>query len=273
MSKTHETEGIPWSKGTISNCIYTGVQVSYVLQTAGLKPIDGDIHVSFTNHSPAQEDSTFASSIPLQKALDPSTILAYEMNHQPLTRDHGFPVRVIVPGYAGARSVKWLDTITLQAEETENFYMKKDYKVLPETVTSRDTKDMEQIWSSIPPLQNMGVQSAICSPRSGSTVISSDGGIDIKGYAVVGEDGPIKAVYVSTDEGKSWMNAEIVYQEGKYSWTIWHCKVCGINECTKIWSRAESASGDLQPLRPVWNLRGVMSNGVCEITGIKLMCN
>ena len=269
MSKIRETEGIPWSNGTISNCIYTGVQVSYILQKAGLKSTK-DIHVAFANHSPVQEDDTFASSIPLHKALDPSTVLAYEMNHEPLTRDHGFPIRVIVPGYAGARSVKWLDTITVQAEEADNFYMQRDYKVLPEDVTSRETKDIEKIWSSTPALQEMGVQSAICKPMNGDTVVSSDGGVDVKGYAVAGEDGPIKAVHISIDEGKSWTNAEIVYQEGKYSWTIWQCKVFGVNESTKIWSRAESASGQFQPLQPAWNLRGVMSNGVCEITGINV---
>jgi sulfite oxidase len=270
MSKIRKTLGIPWSTGTISNCVYTGVQVSYILRQAGLVS-DGDLHVAFTNHSPAEDDSTFASSVPLKKALDPHTILAYEMNHEPLTRDHGYPMRVIVPGYAGARSVKWVDTITVQCEEAKNFYMQRDYKVLPEEVKTPDRDDIEQIWSSTPPLQEMGVQSGICYPQSGDIVVSSDGGVEVKGYAVTGEDGPVKAVHISTDEGKSWIDAAIVYQDGKYSWTIWTCVVYGINESTKIWSRAESPRGNLQPLRPVWNLRGIMSNGVCEVTRIKVI--
>jgi sulfite oxidase len=270
MSKIRETEGIPWSNGTISNCIYTGVQVRHVLQKAGL-PSDTQLHVAFTNHSPVEEDSTFASSIPLHKALDPHTLLAYEMNHETLSRDHGFPVRVIVPGYAGARSVKWLDTITVQPSEADNFYMQRDYKVLPEDVTSQDREDIGKIWDSVPALQEMGVQSAICSPRTGETIESSDGWIEVRGYAVVGEDGPIKVVHVSTDQGTTWINAEIAYQEGKYSWTIWQCRIFGIDDTTKIWSRAESASGQLQPIKPVWNLRGVMSNGISEVTNIKVV--
>jgi sulfite oxidase len=269
MSKIRETQGIPWSTGTISNCVYTGAQVCDVLRQAGLTA-HNDLQIAFINHSPVQEDSTFASSIPLAKALDPHTILAYEMNHEPLSRDHGYPIRVIVPGYAGARSVKWLDTITVQSEESKNFYMQHDYKVLPEEVTTPEREDIEQIWSSTPPLQEMGVQSGICYPQSGDAVVSSDGGIEVKGYAVTGDDGPIKAVRVSMDEGKSWIDAEIEYQEGKYSWTIWKCKVYGITESTKIWSRAESTTGELQPIEPAWNLRGVMSNGVCEVTGIKI---
>jgi len=271
MSKIRETEGIPWSNGTISNCIYTGARVSHLLHKAGMSTITPTLHVAFTNHSPVQEDSTFASSIPISKALDPNTILAYEMNHEPLTRDHGFPIRVIVPGYAGARSVKWLDTITVQQEDSENFYMQRDYKVLPKDVTSQEREDMKKIWASVPPLQEMGVQSAICSPKSGDTIVASDGEIVVKGYAVAGEGGPIKAVHVSTDEGKSWKEADIVYQEGKYSWTVWECKVSWPKESTKIWSRAEDSEGKLQPLDPVWNLRGVMSNGVSEITGLKII--
>jgi len=269
MSKIHETEGIPWSNGTISNCVYTGVRVSHVLEKAGL-PTSPDFHVVFENHSPVEDDSSFASSIPLEKALDEHTILAYDMNHEPLTRDHGFPVRVIVPGYAGARSVKWLDTITVQKSDSDNFYMQKDYKVLPEDVKSRDRDDMGKIWNSVPPLQEMAVQSAICSPRSGDTIVSQDGEILIQGYAVTGEDGPIKAVHISTDEGHSWKEAEIIYQEGKYSWTIWQCRVTNITPSTKIWSRAESASGELQPIQPAWNLRGVQSNGVSEITNLHI---
>jgi len=240
-----------------------------VLEKAGL-PTSPDFHVVFENHSPVEDDSSFASSIPLEKALDEHTILAYDMNHEPLTRDHGFPVRVIVPGYAGARSVKWLDTITVQKSDSDNFYMQKDYKVLPEDVKSRDRDDMGKIWNSVPPLQEMAVQSAICSPRSGDTIVSQDGEILIKGYAVTGEDGPIKAVHISTDEGHTWNEAEIIYQEGKYSWTIWQCRVTNITPSTKIWSRAESASGDLQPIQPAWNLRGVQSNGVSEITNLHI---
>ena len=269
MSKLRETEGIPWSDATISNCVYTGVRVSDVLEKAGLQTRER-VHAVFVNHTPVEEDEVYASSIPIEKALDSNTILAYEMNHETLTREHGYPVRVIVPGYTGARSVKWLDTITIQEKDADNFYMRRDYKVLPEDVKDRERDDMDKIWDETPPLQVMSVQSAICSPRSGETVESSDGTVEVKGYAVTGEDGPIKAVYISTDEGKSWKTAEIVYQEGKYSWTLWRCQVPGVDENTKIWSRAESTTGELQPIQPVWNLRGVMSNGVGEITGLKV---
>jgi sulfite oxidase len=269
MSKLRETEGIPWSVATISNCRYAGVKVSDVLRKAGVKSQKG-LHVVFTNHSPVEEDKEFASSIPIEKAMDSETILAYEMNGKPLTRDHGYPVRVIVPGFAGARSVKWLDTITVQEVEVKNFYMKRDYKVLPEDVKDRERDDMEKVWDDTPSLQGMSVQAAICSPRSGETVNSSDDTIEVKGYAVTGEDGPIKAVHISTDEGKTWKDAEIIYQEGKYSWTIWHCRLRDITRETKIWSRAESSTGDLQPIKPHWNLRGVMSNGISEITHLEI---
>lgn len=164
MSKLRETEGIPWSDATISNCVYTGVKVSDVLEKAGLQTQER-VHAVFVNHSPVEEDEAYASSIPIEKALDSNTILAYEMNHATLSREHGYPVRVIVPGYTGARSVKWLDTITIQEKETDNFYVQRDYKVLPEDVKDRERDDMDKIWDETPPLQVMSVQSAICSPE------------------------------------------------------------------------------------------------------------
>jgi sulfite oxidase len=83
-----------------------------------------------------EEDKCYGSSIPLSKALDEfgDVLLAYEMNGAPLTLDHGYPIRVVVPGYIGARSVKYLKTITVQDSESNAYFQQTDYKILPEQV-------------------------------------------------------------------------------------------------------------------------------------------
>src|ERR1700761_7681481 len=103
------------------------------------------------------------------------------MNNEPLTAAHGYPVRVIIPGVAGARSVKWLDRITVQKRESSNFYQQKDYKILPpESQTSQDAKNY---WSLVPAIQDMPINSVVAVPTSGSTVQADPSGmLEVKGY-------------------------------------------------------------------------------------------
>jgi sulfite oxidase len=102
--------------------------------------------------------------------MDPSrgVILALEMNGSPLSPKHGAPVRVITPGIAGARSVKWLDTITIQPKESTNYYQRHDYKILPSDVDSAEKA--EQWWDKVPALGDMPINSVIAVPLSNSTV-------------------------------------------------------------------------------------------------------
>lgn len=122
----------------------------------------------------------YAASIPLSKAMDErgDVILAYEMNDEPLSRDHGFPVRVICPGIVGARNVKWLGKITISNVESDSHWQQNDYKGFSPS-TDWDTVD----FSKSPAIQNMPVTSAICNPGNNTTVsVNKDGCINLKGY-------------------------------------------------------------------------------------------
>lgn len=132
------------------------------------------------------------------------------MNGKTLSPAHGFPVRVIVPGIAGARSVKWLDKITVQKEESQNFYQQKDYKVLPPE--SENAEEAEKYWHLVPAIQEMPVNSVVAIPASGGIVkADADGLVEVRGYALPGgEDGPITRVEVSVDDGETWENAELL---------------------------------------------------------------
>jgi sulfite oxidase len=193
------------------------------------------------------------------------------MNGSPLTHAHGYPVRAVLPGIAGARWVKWLERITVQDTESPNHYQQRDYKILPPAAT--DAKAAEQYWGTTPPIQTMPVNSAIGFPRSGERIsLDSEGMIEAKGYAVPeGDQGPITRVDVSGDKGKTWQRAELLgsAQAGKWAWTLWRAQVrVERGERRAIWSRAIDGAGNIQAAKPTWNLRGVAYNGYGEASDL-----
>lgn len=188
------------------------------------------------------------------------------MNGEPLSPRHGFPVRSIVPGVLGARSVKWLDHITVSNQESPCFYQQHDYKILPPEAVDKQTA--EKFWSKTPAMLEMPVNACVASPASESTVNLPDSGlIEVKGYAVPhGHCGPVVRVQVSGDEGTTWVEAKI--EDGgenasKWAWVLWHAQVkMQKGSGRRIFAKATDAGGNTQDqLRSTWNLRGVAYNG------------
>lgn len=189
------------------------------------------------------------------------------MNGEALPINHGAPVRVVVPGVAGARSVKWLDRITVQEDESQNHYQRQDYKILPPEVINKE--GAEKYWDVVPALQDMPVNSVIASPKTGEIVIlGTDSMIEVKGYALPhGPDGPVVKVEVSVDDGNIWQEADLFNDEtyGKWCWSLWYIVVKvkpGRNR--RILSKATDKGGNTQESNPLWNLRGVGYNGYGE---------
>lgn len=196
------------------------------------------------------------------------------MNGKPLSKEHGFPVRVVAPGIAGARSVKWVDRITVQTVESSNFYQQHDYKILPPEAV--DSESAEKFWDTTPALQSMPVNSSIAIPEAESKVTrSASGEVTVKGFALPsGEGGPVVKVEVSGDGGETWTEAEFVHDadESKWSWRLWTAKVkMEAGKGLSIFSRATDASGETQPKESQWNLRGVAYNGYGQATGIEVV--
>lgn len=196
------------------------------------------------------------------------------MNGQPLSANHGFPIRVVVPGISGCRSVKWLDRITVQTEESSNYYQRRDYKILPPEAT--DKHAAEKYWDISPAIQDMPVNCVIAVPQNGETItLSTNGTTEVKGYALPqGDQGPIANVEVSTDEGKTWKNAGLdacSKEKGRWCWTLWRATVhLNKGENQRILSRATDAGGNTQPANPQWNLRGVGYNGYGESRDLRV---
>jgi len=247
---------VPWRADVIGTAKWRGVPLREVLLAVG---VEADArYVAFTSLDEAQfegEKVSFGSSIALEKALSPDVLLAYEMNDEPLAPEHGFPLRVIVPGYIGARSVKWLREITLQEHTSTNPYQARDYKLFPPEITAQ-TAD----WSRGKTIEDLTLNAVITTPREGETVEA--GPTRIQGYAIAGEGTPVERVELSVDGGKTWTTANIVERADPYAWCFWGVTVVlSPGDCQMI-VRAWDASKQTQPedVRPLWNFKGYMNN-------------
>ncbi|KAH7912811.1 Oxidoreductase, molybdopterin-binding domain-containing protein [Hygrophoropsis aurantiaca] len=269
----HDVEGLKWGEGTIANIRWGGVSLRKLLLRVGV-PAQAqydDLHVCFSSHSSVcEEDSYFGASIPLNRAMDEEVdvLLAYQMNDEPLSAQHGFPLRVVVPGYTATRWVKWLDHITISRHESPNFYQQRDYKVLPETVTSHRQADSEDWWSRIPPMQTIALNSVVAKVDhiSGDTDKVT---VKAVGYAL--SHVPVDRVEISGNAGKTWVPATVTYQEGRWSWALWEGEVDvaiqtlkGGNKCATVLSQAYDGTSAKQGTKFAWNLRGIGFNGVGE---------
>ncbi|EJD06445.1 molybdopterin binding oxidoreductase [Fomitiporia mediterranea MF3/22] len=279
MGAIKPVKGITWDNGVIANCRWGGIRLRDVLLHAGVDEsmaMDDDVHVWFASHvSTCQDDSYYGGSIPLRKALDPEgdVLLAYDMNSQSMSPDHGYPLRIVIPGYTGARWVKWLGRINIARGESPNFYQQRDYKVLPPECTNAE--QAAPWWDKVASIESLPVNSIIASVNE---VYGEEGKIRIKGYAMGngGVGGQIASVQVAIEpdeEGaeEQWVDSVITYQEGKWSWTLWECLLDvgpmkariegkGGKREMKLVCRAKDGKGDMQKRECAWNMRGVAFN-------------
>lgn len=197
-----KTNGLQWTVGAISCAKWEGVLLKDVLADAGLvKESEDAQHVQFSGAE------AYGASIPITSALDPrgDVLLAFRMNDEPLPRDHGFPVRVIVPGHVAARCVKWLKKIVISDEESHTTWQRKDYKCF-------GPNEVKQDWDKYKSIQKMPITSAITRTKMKSP--SSDI-IQIEGYAYSGGGREIQRVDISLDGGETWDQARLVQEDMK----------------------------------------------------------
>jgi len=252
--------GVQWERGAVGNAQWTGVRLKDLLAKAG---VQGDAkHVQFqgADRSVIASVPLFIRSIPLDKAIHPDTILAYEMNGRSLPLLHGAPLRVITPGWMADSCIKWLTAITVQAEEAKGYYMQTAYRVPVTPVEPGfSAKGQRMI-----PVEEMVVKSLIAAPGEGETV--RVGPVAIQGVTWGGEAKVVK-VEVSIDEGKTWELARLVGEEHPYAWRqwqfVWKAHAPGMYS---ILCRATDARGDVQPAASHWNPSGFLWNGWDRVT-------
>jgi sulfite oxidase len=246
----------PWGAGALGNARWSGVPLREVLRAAGVG--EEARHVVFGGLDEIEDgwSPNYGSSIPLHKGTSPEVLLAYEMNGEPLQPEHGFPLRAVVPGYIGARSVKWLSGITLQGAPSENYFQAHEYKLFPPYVTE-ETVDYAGGFA----LGEISLNAVICSPSDGAPVQA--GAVLFQGYAVAGGGRIIERVDLSTDEGQSWIGADLTEGEGHpWAWRFWEATVeLGPGE-HRIVVRALDSAADTQPesAASIWNFKGYANN-------------
>jgi len=262
LEEVREIPGeLPWGPAAAGTARWRGVPLAGVLADAGVG--HGAAHVAFLGADLVEEGDPgqpFGASIPLAKARSPEVLLAWEMNDAPLAPSHGAPVRLLVPGYVGARSVKWLQRVTVTDRPSANFFQARSYRVFP----PGDDPDRAPADHGVA-LHDLAVNSAILAPGDGERVRA--GRLEVAGYAIVGGGRRVERVDVSVDGGASWTLAELLDDLGPWAWRRWRAEVDVPPGRREVVARAWDSAADQQPERAetVWNPKGYANNAWARV--------
>ncbi len=253
LTEDNAGSALLWCSDAISNGRWSGVRLRDVLEAAGVRA--GAAHVAALGLDEIVKGAaTFGlgGSIPLDKALGDELLLADEMNGAPLPAAHGWPLRLVVPGYIGARSVKWLGRLTLQADQSDNHYQQQAYKVFPPDV-SAETAD----WAAADALGELRLNSVFIAPEADAELTA--GPVQLTGIAI--DSQPVAAVELSLDGGASWQQTRLS-GEGRWSWRFWETQVELTPGAYELVLRARDQAGNTQPetVEEIWNFKGYMTN-------------
>jgi sulfite oxidase len=266
---------LPWGLEAVSNAHWAGVRLADVLALSGVATAAGRdggnarLHVAFAGLDETERHGhrfNFGGSIPLAKALAPEVLLAFEMNGAPLPPEHGAPLRALVPGYIGARSVKWLSHVNLQDAPSSNYFQSRAYRLFPPWV--RTAPEDEGGWDRGLMLGEMSLNSIITAPGAGETVRAGD--VEVRGVAIAGAGRTLARVDVSADGGATWCDARIDEPAARaaacggvcWAWRLWRATVRLSAGDHQLVCRAWDSAAQTQPEDPaqLWNFKGYINN-------------
>jgi DMSO/TMAO reductase YedYZ molybdopterin-dependent catalytic subunit len=239
--------GTPWGYGAVSVVEFSGTPLSNLLDRVGV--LEGAVEVVFYGADKGEampgRTEQYVRSLPLELALKPDIILAWKMNGEPLSVDHGFPLRLVVPGWYGMASVKWLDQIIVIKDEFSGFFQGEQYVYSEEDGTPEGE-----------PVRSIRVRSLILQASS-----REHGEVEISGIAWSGE-GTVSKVELSWDGGSVWHEAELSKSSSPFDVQRWRYlwKPTESREF-RVVSRAADDAGRSQPESDLWNRGGYGNNG------------
>lgn len=256
--------GNQWTLGGVGCALYTGVLLKDVLKDAGVKP--SAVYIGYISEDPhlsrAPGKDAISRGVPIAKALDENTMLAWDMNGEPLPTLHGWPLRLICPGWPASTSGKWLKRIWIRdrvhdgTKMTGHSYRLPKYPVAPGTeVPAEDMVFIEE----------MPVKSNITNPATGIETPLNQA-LELRGHAWSGF-GDVTAMHVSIDFGATWIKCDLKKPRNKYAWQRWTVSVKFPEKgYYEVWARATDVTGKMQPmLVPGWNPEGYCNNAMQRI--------
>ena len=239
--------GTQWGTGGIGNGVWTGVSLRDVLSAAGVR--DDAVSVLLIGLDAESPEQGFRRVLPIEKARHPDTLLAYALNGEALPKDHGYPLRALVPGWVGSSSIKWLSRIVVSAK--------------PQW-TRNNTTSYVLIGDDYPPegealgtvVTEQSIKSALALPWPATLASGSQ---RIRGYAQ-SPHGPITRVEWSTDSGATWRDAAVLDPQPQYSWARFEFTWDARRGEHVVMTRATDASGAVQPDDVPFNKKGYLFN-------------
>ena len=251
--------GNQWTFGAIGNAEWTGVRLRDLLNAAGLR--SGAVYTGHYGADPhASGDparTAISRGVPIDKAMEEHTLVAFAMNGHDIPALHGFPLRVVAAGWPGSASQKWLTRIEVrdQVHDGEKMggysYRVPAYPVAP---------GVEVPEADMVIIESMPVKSIISAPETGAAVIAGEP-VEVRGHAWAGEN-QVAALHVSLDFGQTWQQADLSAPVNRYAWQRWRAAVAPpIAGYYEVWARATDDQGRMQPpVVPGWNPRGYLNN-------------
>ncbi|KAI5466568.1 hypothetical protein BGZ63DRAFT_368922 [Mariannaea sp. PMI_226] len=293
QNMVRKTKGFSWGAAGLSTALWTGVPLHRLLAAA--RPKRGARFVCFEG-ADKLPNGYYGTSVKLNWCMDPNKglMVAHTMNGEKLHPDHGKPVRIVVPGQIGGRSVKWLKRIIITPEPSDNWYHIFDNRVLPTMVSPEASADLPDVWQDERyAIYDLNINSAICYPGHDETVPLTGGQATYtaRGYAYSGGGRRVTRVEVTLDKGKTWRLATIHYPEDEYRkapdgetlfggtvdmwwretsfcWCFWQLDIPldDIRQADDIMIRAMDESMMAQPRDMYWSVLGMMNNPWFRVT-------
>lgn len=248
--------GTPWLPTGGMGCPkWGGVRLADMLKAAGVKAAAAHVAGQGGDPGAVATAAPVIRSIPMRKALDENTLIAWAMNSEPLPFVHGYPLRLVVPGWVGSASTKWLHTITVLDAPFKGPYMDSSYRVPKWPIEPGQKMPADAVSAEAWP-----VKSIITSPTPNASLRRGQG-IAVRGHAWVGE-GSVERVEISIDEGKTWQRAELARAGDKYAWRTFSYQFRPERPgYVSFLARAWDDRGNAQPAVPYWNPLGYFWNG------------
>ncbi len=262
-----QTAGNQWGEGAVSCAEWTGVRLKDILADVGLKNdavyigyFGKDLHVSKDPTKPV-----ISRGVPIQKAMEDETLIAWAMNGKDIPVTHGFPLRLVVGGWPASVSGKWLHTLSVRNKVHDGAKMTgKSYKV-PVNPVEPGVDPPEDQFKII---ESMPVKSVITFPKTGA-LIDPDKPLTLRGQAWAG-DRAVKQMFVSYDFGATWLPCTLKAPRNRLAWQQWSTEVkLPRKGYYEIWARAVDDAGVSQPMvMPQWNPEGYCNNA-CHRIAVK----